>query len=260
MDSNVPNTGDSGTNRARWAAVPGGGLGMAMQVSSATSTFKDVPTYVSSMSSEHTHWRVTGAASVFSPSRAGFRLYLPRGEWQYANKYGFDVNYLGCSGPVDCVLGPWEPWNECSVPCAGGVQNRTRPVNQDALNNGKACGAQLQHRKCNTFVCAPEPCKVSAWTDWTQCTLLCTDPSIVRKNPETGRMFLTNADAKSTGKPLTLAELEAGAVDYVGRQHRVRQVTREARYKGKECPALVENRTCNTSPCPPVDCKVGVEK
>jgi len=47
------------------------------------------------------------------------------------------------SAPVDCVIGDWGAWDECTAPCGStGIHNRTRIYTQ-ATNGGKACPAKV---------------------------------------------------------------------------------------------------------------------
>jgi len=56
------------------------------------------------------------------------------------------------SVPRDCVLGPWSDFSECSLPCDGGQQTRTRAVLQEPANGGTACGQTEETQPCNTGV------------------------------------------------------------------------------------------------------------
>jgi hypothetical protein len=223
-------SGNSGNNPALWASLKG--MGMAMDVNTMASGFTATPTYIASIVTDHSHWRVSGASAIYSATTKGFRLYLPVGEAAYANKYDFDVNYVGYDGPVDCTLSQWAPptWSTCSASCGGGEQNQTRFVAQPDANGGLPCAMlRFKHRKCGTKACAPVDCKVSYWTMWSHCTMLCSDPDAP---PPT--------DGKSSG----------------GMQNRGREMIRAPQFKGSSCPKLKETRLCNTAPCPPVDCQI----
>ena len=47
--------------------------------------------------------------------------------------------------PVDCALGPWTDWSDCS---AAGTQTRTRAATVQAANGGQACGALIDTQAC----------------------------------------------------------------------------------------------------------------
>jgi len=55
--------------------------------------------------------------------------------------------------PVDCTWGDWSPWNQCSVPCAGGIQNHTRVANGPVCNGKPCLGNTTQYQTCNTGIC-----------------------------------------------------------------------------------------------------------
>lgn len=62
--------------------------------------------------------------------------------------------------PIDCEVGDWSDWNQCSKTCGGGVQSRTRqPLpGKDAANGGRACPNLTEERSCNTQSCeVPAP-------------------------------------------------------------------------------------------------------
>ena len=53
------------------------------------------------------------------------------------------------------IWGTWGEWEECSEPCGGGQQERTREC-EDAecpLENGECPGDDTQTQECNTDCC-----------------------------------------------------------------------------------------------------------
>lgn len=54
---------------------------------------------------------------------------------------------------VDCKVGGWTPWSECSKACGGGVETQTRPITQQPQNGGDACGTLQKQRACNVDAC-----------------------------------------------------------------------------------------------------------
>jgi hypothetical protein len=80
--------------------------------------------------------------------------------------------------PVNCTVSEWSDWTECSVPCGGGTQNRTRDVITPPANGGEACPVLEESRSCNQDVpCTPVNCSVSDWSSWTPA---CTDCTQIR--------------------------------------------------------------------------------
>jgi hypothetical protein len=55
--------------------------------------------------------------------------------------------------PVDCNMGKWTSWSECSVPCGIGKETRTRKLIGLNMYGGSACGAMTQDRKCDMGAC-----------------------------------------------------------------------------------------------------------
>ncbi|XP_044765447.1 semaphorin-5B isoform X1 [Coccinella septempunctata] len=59
----------------------------------------------------------------------------------------------------------WSPWNECSVECGSGTQNRTRYC------DGRACqGSSIEIRQCTRPPCSGE---WSCWSEWSPCNVSC---------------------------------------------------------------------------------------
>ena len=89
-----------------------------------------------------------------------------------------------CNGhtcPVDCKYGRYSAWTTCTASCTSKnsrtnpTQTKTRTVTQPVFG-GKACGASIAVRDCNTHAC-PINCVLETWSDqvhpWTQCSEWC---------------------------------------------------------------------------------------
>jgi hypothetical protein len=75
--------------------------------------------------------------------------------------------------PVDCELGTWTVWSECSVECGGGWKNRTRKVLRQNAHGGIECQPMLDNTKaCNTHGC-PIDCVVDDFGPWSACSRPC---------------------------------------------------------------------------------------
>ena len=77
-----------------------------------------------------------------------------------SNKYRIQLEVvltficLICVTVGNCKWGPYTEWSECSKTCDGGSQNRTRVLQQTALNGGMDCvGEATQFRDCNMQGC-----------------------------------------------------------------------------------------------------------
>jgi hypothetical protein len=73
--------------------------------------------------------------------------------------------------PVDCELGNWSPWAECSRTCGGGTQSRDRVVVK-APKGGTPCGAQTETQICHMEACDVD-CALSEWSVWGPCSQRC---------------------------------------------------------------------------------------
>jgi len=54
---------------------------------------------------------------------------------------------------TNCAMGAWMPWSQCSRPCAGGMQARSRQVRTPPSADGAPCAALTQSRPCNMQPC-----------------------------------------------------------------------------------------------------------
>lgn len=60
----------------------------------------------------------------------------------------------------------WSSWSECSVPCGGGYQNKTRYCE----GRGDCQGTSVQTKACNAHPCHDE---WGCWSDWSPCSASC---------------------------------------------------------------------------------------
>jgi hypothetical protein len=123
-----------------------------------------------------------------------------------------DCNTQSCL-PVctaeDCSLAAWGSWGMCSHKCGSGTQHRRRLVLSSQQCAGVACAGLSETRNCHSHPC-PVHCQISAWSDWTPCSLSCG----------------------------------------FGESTRTREITTSAAYGGDACPNLVQSAACNTHACP----------
>ncbi|CAD7934467.1 unnamed protein product [Amoebophrya sp. A120] len=68
-------------------------------------------------------------------------------------------NDVAC--PVDCKLGDWTDWSDCSAICGFGTTMRTREVLQTPLHGGKVCPAVQERKPCNPNGACDKDCTVS---------------------------------------------------------------------------------------------------
>eukprot|EP00933_Yihiella_yeosuensis_P042894 TRINITY_DN37562_c0_g1_i1.p1 TRINITY_DN37562_c0_g1~~TRINITY_DN37562_c0_g1_i1.p1 ORF type:complete len:898 (-),score=127.82 TRINITY_DN37562_c0_g1_i1:113-2527(-) len=91
-----------------------------------------------------------------------------------------NVNSSTCKSeaPVDCVLGEWSFWTNCSRVCGGGQHSRSRSVKVVARNLGLPChGGLAETEACNEDACSgaleQRDCLWDNWGDWSACTRTC---------------------------------------------------------------------------------------
>jgi hypothetical protein len=64
----------------------------------------------------------------------------------------------GYEAPVDCIVGSWSNWGECSSSCSGGSELRSRTILTQAEHGSAACPETEQTQACNAHVVCPEDC------------------------------------------------------------------------------------------------------
>ncbi|CAE7358123.1 HMCN1 [Symbiodinium natans] len=77
----------------------------------------------------------------------------------------------------DCEFSKWNDWQDCSLPCGGGQQHRSRVLLIEASEGGKPCQGDLEEfHECNTQPCTAVPqvdCAWGEWARWSDCSALC---------------------------------------------------------------------------------------
>ena len=86
----------------------------------------------------------------------------------------FNFSYKFHYSPsVDCKLGQWEDWSNCSKSCGGGNRSRSRAVEIQEANGGNPCVENTsQNETCNSHKC-PIDCQWGPYGEWMECTKSC---------------------------------------------------------------------------------------
>jgi len=190
-----------------------------------------------------------------------------------------DCNTLDCA--VDCTLGDWTIWDDCSVSCSvdgsGGTKGRTRVIDTVATLGG-ACSSTHESQDCDAGLC-PVHCEMGDWESWASCSKTCglgvTDRSreITRHAANGGYVCgLTQAtmdcyDVEHCPVDCIMGAWSAEWVDVscsstcgAGSKSRSRIVNVHGQSGGVGCPVVTDSQTetssCDSAPCP-VDCTVG---
>eukprot|EP00930_Biecheleria_cincta_P043010 TRINITY_DN29585_c0_g3_i1.p1 TRINITY_DN29585_c0_g3~~TRINITY_DN29585_c0_g3_i1.p1 ORF type:complete len:1650 (-),score=229.96 TRINITY_DN29585_c0_g3_i1:405-5297(-) len=225
------------------------------------------------------------------------------GQWSQCECDGFQVRTRGmlsaarnggqlCSGPgkqlqpcqshcaksdvVDCELGSWEPWSDCTRSCLGGQQYRTREIVRQNKAGGETCSGPLDEtRVCSTQECpgmSRQDCRWDDWSDWDTCSASCGDGEtmrsrIIKAQPQNGGR-LCEALTKSEMARCNLGScIDSGQEDCLwalwkpwsacsqtcgtGESVRTRAIAREASSGGAGCDGVFEDyQPCSQAPCP----------
>lgn len=72
---------------------------------------------------------------------------------------------------INCKVGAWSLFGNCSKPCGTGTKRRTRPLFTTPGGGGAKCPPFEELRNCNPEPCSYD-CKVSAWAAWGACKVV----------------------------------------------------------------------------------------
>jgi len=168
------------------------------------------------------------------------------------------------------VLSDWSPFSNCTQPCGGGTQTRTRTVITPAANGGAVCGTLSETVPCNQQPC-PVNCEVGEFSNWSACSQPCGGGTQTRSRTVTtlpangGTACPTLSESQpcnQQGCPVNCVMNQwsdwgvCSATCGGGSQTRTRTVATPAANGGTACGPTSETQPCNTNPCP-VDCVTG---
>ena len=165
--------------------------------------------------------------------------------------------------PVHCETSSWSAWSVCPRSCGIGMQFRTRTITEHAANGGYVCPAMRMTRECLKVECAVN-CKVTEWSNWSMCSRSCDGGiqsrkrSVAHFNKHGGAACPTLSEQQvcSTQEcpvncevgpfgPLSACDKTCGA----SKQMRTRVVKTAAKYGGRKCLPLFEDKLCDVPDC-----------
>jgi hypothetical protein len=101
------------------------------------------------------------------PNRAVFKMLRISGMDSVLNRIkGSGI----CPHVVDCEVGDWGDWSNCSLPCDGGETTRERKLIVSPEYGGLECPVMSETKLCNTREC---DCGVNNFTEWSECSHEC---------------------------------------------------------------------------------------
>lgn len=167
------------------------------------------------------------------------------------------VKYTPCTQsrcPVHCKH-TWSAWSKCTKSCDSGFQRRYAQKITSAMFGGREC-PDHEERVCDTRACpTANPTKAP--------TLQPTTSNAPTHNPTAAPTTSTptNQPTRSpTARPTSPSPIDCIATDFSewsacsqecggGVSARQRLVATPAQWGGKPCPALYQNKDCNTQKC-----------
>lgn len=172
---------------------------------------------------------------------------------------------------IDCEVGDWKDWGDCSRSCGHGIQVRTRESKAIGNADGKACPKTVDAKSCNTHAC-PVDCAMTQWGQWDECTAKCGQGFQYRTRTILGPVVPLNG-GKACGEvqEMQYCNEQACPEDCVhgewssfsrctttcgrGQKKRTRNNT-PPKNGGKACESDYELVECNQKQCP-IDCQFG---
>lgn len=122
---------------------------------------------------------------------------------------------------LDCMVGSWSAWSDCSSSCGSGSQKRSRDVVQLRSSDGVGCEEVLaEYQPCVINNCSAVDCAWADWSPWAECSATCGG----------------------------------------GEKRRSRNIDTHPLYGGAPCTAtaMQEVAPCSTTPCDGIGCEDGI--
>jgi complement component 6 len=172
----------------------------------------------------------------------------------------------------DCVVTAWTQITMCSRSCGMGIKTRERTISTRSAFHGKACPKLNDIEYCNAQPC-PSHCRVSAYSDWSDCSVSCgggtslRHRSILDTPAHGGTLCPALVDIDSCNTALCAVDCEVShwsewsecseLCGTSGTQISTRSIKRVAAEGGKDCPGTQNQQPCNIFPCP-IDCELSL--
>jgi len=172
--------------------------------------------------------------------------------------------------PIDCKLTAFSAWSKCTKSCNKGTTTRSRKAVTLPGFGGAKCAHLSETYHCNYLAC-PVDCVAGSWSPWTACSKTCGTGYQQRSRRVSKSAFGGQACAGGTyeskacnSSPCPIDCVFTAFEKWsacsrtcgVGSRSTVRQITVDAAYGGKACPAIVKSEDCNSHTCP-TDCQTG---
>lgn len=179
-----------------------------------------------------------------------------------------------CRPVVNCDVGSWSDWSECTAECNGGHKLRSRQVTTVSSPGGATCPALSESRECNTEGCVAIDCSLSEWTEFNNCTAKCAgghqvrSRTIVDEAKHNGVTCGSLTEQRACNTEACPVRVDCAVEEWAawspcnkkcdgGTAQHERSVWKHPTTDGTPCPSLNEQRECNTQGCPPPDCQMG---
>ncbi|SHF33531.1 hypothetical protein [Vibrio gazogenes] len=102
---NIVCSGQTTSGDTSWQQYPNG-AGIYVDIDTSACELTSMPTYMTSMNGNNTHWEVTGTTSIYNATETGFRVYIRYTNGRAltpatANGFQWSINWIALSS-ADC--------------------------------------------------------------------------------------------------------------------------------------------------------------
>mmetsp|Transcript_30475 Transcript_30475/g.70268 ORF Transcript_30475/g.70268 Transcript_30475/m.70268 type:complete len:1086 (-) Transcript_30475:66-3323(-) len=172
--------------------------------------------------------------------------------------------------PVDCVVGDWSVWQECSSTCGNGTSVRERKVLVKQEEGGRGCAEPLKEEMPCFGQACPVDCEWADWSHWSHCSQTCGSNVSLWTTSTRKRLVVESGGGRPCDgedmqqklcgqKPCPIDCIWSDWTEWEactkscggGTTERLRNISLPAAHEGQDCMGSTRDvRACNEELCP----------